>query len=165
MLRTATTAIVILTLTGVCLRPAFGQEHTAPGDDLDLSDGVRTLLQAEMRELAAASQAAVIAFVSGDWESIRRLGDEMQASYVMQQSLTASQKSELAERLPDRFRRMDLEFHERAGRLGRAAASRDPELVAFHLHRLLETCASCHAQYAGSRFPGFTSDASATHRH
>jgi hypothetical protein len=57
------------------------------------------------------------------------------------------------------------EFHQRAERLGVAAAAHDPELVAFHYSRLVESCALCHAAFAKSRFPGFSSPAQQGHHH
>ena len=118
-----------------------------------------------MREIAAASETIATALASGDWEAISRTGEQIRASYIMAKNLTASQKQELHDVLPDRFRRLDREFHARAGKLSEAAAARDAELVAFHYMRMLESCATCHAAYAKSRFPGFSSKAAEDHHH
>lgn len=133
----------------------YAQESPASHDDALLSEDLRTLLQQEMREVAGASQAIVMSFVSGDWESIGRVSEQIRASYVMERNLSDSQMQELEDKLPDRFKWLDMDFHARAHKLGLAAASEYPEIVAYHYYRLLETCATCHAAYAKSRFPGF----------
>lgn len=144
---------------------ADAHEPRVIADELGLSPDVRALLQAEMREIAGASQAIVILMVSGDWAAIARMSEQIRDSYVMKQNLTDAQELELEEKLPRRFKSLDGEFHSRAERLRFAAASRDSEMIAFHYYRLLETCAACHAEYARSRFPGFSPDAPEHHAH
>ena len=73
----------------------------------------------------------------------------------MEKKLTPSQAEELERALPQRFKELDAEFHLRAQRLGAAAAAHDAELVVYHYSRLIESCTTCHAAYAGTRFPGF----------
>ena len=144
---------------------ACAQEPPNLADDLQLSRDLRTLLQTEMREIAGASQAVVMSFVMGDWQSIQHISEQIRASYVMERNISDSQKQELEDKLPDHFKRLDAEFHARAERLGLAAAAEDPEIVAFHYYRMLETCATCHAAFAKSRFPGFSSEAPKVHQH
>jgi hypothetical protein len=155
----ALTVIILLCST------AYTDETSEAHDSINLSPDIQVLLQAEMRELAVASQAMVIGYMSGDWKSIQRIGEQIRDSYVMQQNLTEAQKQELAHKLPGRFKRLDAEFHARADRLATAAANADAELVAFHFYRLLESCATCHSEYAASRFPGFASFETEIHRH
>lgn len=149
--------VAALTLTAFFCTAAYTQEPPEAHDAIDLSPDTLMLLQAEMRELAVASQAMVISYVSGDWKSIQRIGEQIRASYVIEQNLTDAQKQELADKLPERFKRLDADFHARAARLESAAANANAELVAFHYYRLLESCAACHSEYAASRFPGFSS--------
>lgn len=157
----------IFTLIGIWIGGsiACAQEPPILTDDLQLSQDLRTLLQTEMREIAGASQAVVMSFVMGDWQSIRRISEQIRASYVMERNISDSQKQELEDKLPDHFKRLDSEFHARAARLGLAAAAEDPEIIAFHYYRMLETCATCHAAFAKSRFPGFSSEAPEIHHH
>jgi cytochrome c556 len=157
--------ILALTVAGCCCNAVHAQETPEPHKALGLSNDTLALLQAEMRELAVASQAMVICYVSGEWGCMQRLGEQIRASYVMEQELTDAQKQELADKLPERFRHLDAELHARADRLASAAANEDPELVAFHFFRLLETCATCHSEHAASRFPGFASSATDIHQH
>jgi hypothetical protein len=79
----------------------------------------------------------------------------MHESYIMKKSLTQPQMMELKRKLPREFKQLDGAFHARAKQLGQAAASKGPELVAFHYSRLVEACAGCHSAFAKNRFPGF----------
>ena len=157
----------VITLMGIWIGGSIvcAQEPQILTDDLQLSEELRTLLQTEMREIAGASQVVVMSFVMGDWQSIQRISEQIRASYVMEGKISVSQKQELEEKLPDHFKRLDSEFHGRAERLGLAAVAEDPEMVAFHYYRMLETCATCHAAFAKSRFPGFSSEAPEVHHH
>jgi cytochrome c556 len=83
----------------------------------------------------------------------------------MEKQLTPAQAKELEQALPEGFKRLDAEFHQRAEKLGAAAGAHDPELTAFHFSRLVESCTKCHAAYAQSRFPGFASDHPPAHQH
>lgn len=106
-----------------------------------------------------------LSLASADWESIQETSAKIRASYLMEKKLTPAQAKELDVALPEQFKRLDAQFHQRAERLGTAAAAHDPELVAFHYSRLLESCALCHSAYAKSRFPGFASPVQQDHHH
>lgn len=123
------------------------------GEELKLSPELRSLLQAEMRELLAGSQAIAAALPTGDWAGLGEAARKMQGSYVMAQKLTDEQKAELGN-LPEHFRHVDASFHGRAGKLAEAAMHKDVEAAAFHYSRMLEACAACHSAYAAERFPG-----------
>ena len=144
---------------------AYAQKPPASPDDLQLSQEVRSLLQAEMREIAVAVQAVAVSLATGNWESIETISENIRASYVMEKNLTDSQRHELEDQLPDYFKRLDAEFHARAEKLGLAAAAHDPEAVAFQYYRLIESCATCHATFAKTRFPGFSSISPEKHKH
>lgn len=159
---------MFLAVTGIMLigsATAFAQEPPASHSDLQLSQEVRSMLQAEMREIAVAVQAVAVSLATGDWQSIETISENIRASYVMDKNLTDSQRRELEAHLPDHFKRLDAEFHARAGKLGLAAAAHDPETVAFHYYRLIESCATCHMTFAKTRFPGFSSTSPEQHQH
>ncbi|MGB5510810.1 MAG: hypothetical protein WBM87_03780 [Woeseiaceae bacterium] len=156
-------AVLGVMLTGSTT--AYAQESQASPDDLQLSQEVRSLLQAEMREIAVAVQAVAVSLATGNWESIATISENIRASYVMEKNLTDSQRHELEDQLPDYFKRLDAEFHARAEKLGSAAAAHDAEAVAFQYYRLVEGCATCHATFATTRFPGFSSIIPEQHQH
>lgn len=131
---------------------------------LRLSDSLLELLRSEMREVTGGVQTLPLAIAAADWKAIETTSARIAASYIMAQRLTAAQKREL-ESLPEAFQHLDANFHRRAEKLGAAAAARDAEQVVFHYSRLLESCASCHSQFAARRFPGFTPEATGDHHH
>lgn len=123
--------------------------------DLTLSPDLAELLRAEMREIARGVQGVALSLAAADWTAIRDTSAQIRASYIMEKKLTKAQAVELEKTLPEPFKRLDAEFHQRAARLGAAAAAHDAELAVFHYSRLIESCAQCHAAYAARRFPGF----------
>ena len=129
-----------------------------------LSDDLRALLQAEMKELQAGVQSVAASLPAGNWEAIAASATAMKESYVLEKKLTEAQKQELAG-LPDGFKALDEGFHLRAEKLATAARNRDAEAVSFQFSRLLETCVACHASYAKAQFPGFKAAATAEPHH
>lgn len=159
---------VLLAVLGIMLigsLTAYAQDPPASPNDLQLSQEVQSMLQAEMREISVAVQAVAVSLATGNWESIETISENIRASYVMEKNLTDSQRHELEDKLPDYFKRLDAEFHVRAEKLGLAAAFHDPETVAFQYYRLIESCATCHATFAKTRFPGFSSISPEKHQH
>jgi len=145
--------------------PAYG---AGPGDsshELSLSPDVLNLLRAEMRDIGGGVQGMALSIATGDWASIQKTAARIQGSYIMQQKLTPAQAQELKTALPARFKRLDAEFHQRAGKLAAAAAEHDLERVTFQYSRMLETCASCHSEFARSRFPGLAPPGPKPHTH
>ena len=157
----------MLVIGGLAAIPvhACAAEPDAARQDIELSPDLLNLLKAEMGEIAVGMQSIPLSLVSADWKSIHQTSKKIQASYIMQKQLTAAQSKELEQALPAYFKRLDAEFHQRAERLGAAAAAHDPELVAFQYSRLLESCTLCHSAYAKSRFPGFTAPVAEAHSH
>ena len=137
----------------------------APGQNFQLSPDLLNLLKAEMVEITGGMQGIAYFLATADWHSIQETSEKIRDSYIMNMKLTPAQAIELQQVLPERFKRLDAEFHQRAERLGAAAAAHDAELVVFQYSRLLEACTVCHAAYAGSRFPGFGSDVPKEHAH
>lgn len=118
-----------------------------------------------MREIARGIQSVPLSLVSADWQSIVETSSKIQASYIMEKNLTAAQVKEIEQALPEHFKQLDAEFHQRAVRLSAAASAHDAELVSFEYSRLVETCATCYAAYANMRFPGFSPATQQNHHH
>ncbi len=140
-------------------------EDPHPARDMHLSPELLELVRAEMREISNGIQGIALSIAAADWRSIQQTSAKISASYIMKQSLTPAQADELKHALPDRFKRLDADFHQRAERLGAAAAAHDAELAVFHYARLVESCARCHAAYASQRFPGFARPEKQAHHH
>lgn len=125
--------------------------------DVKLSPQVLELLRAEMREVSTGVQAMAFSIASGDWRAIQETSARIRASYIMEKQLTPAQARELEKALPPRFKALDADFHDRAGKLGSAAAAHDAQLVVARYSRILQSCTACHAEFAKSRFPNFAS--------
>lgn len=158
------TIIIIGSLATVSTSAYAAEPHTAR-QDIKLSPDVLNLLRAEMAEIAVGIQGVALSLAVADWVSIQKTSAKIQASYIMEKKLTPAQAEELEQVLPDYFKQLDAEFHHRAEKLGVVAAAHDPELVAFHYSRLIESCTLCHSAYAKSRFPGFSYPAEKRHSH
>jgi len=138
-------------------------EPPASHQVIELSPDLLNLLRAEMREIAGGVQGIALSLATANWTSIQETSTKIRASYIMEKKLTAAQAKELEQALPENFKQLDAEFHQRAEKLGVAAAAHDPELAAFQYSRLIESCALCHSAYAKSRFPGFSPPARQDH--
>lgn len=128
-----------------------------------LSEGTMELLRQEMRALTVDVNTLPAAIATGDWETVADTAGRMQASYIMEQELSESQRMELSRSLPDHFKHLDAAFHREAGELQRAARQGDADIVTFRFQRMLNTCTDCHVAYAPSRFPGFRAEPEAGH--
>jgi len=141
----------------------YAAEGDAPTPGVVLPPDLLDLLRAEMRELTGGVQDVVLSLATADWKEIQEASEKMRASYIMEKKLTPAQAGELERALPERFKQLDAEFHQRAQRLGEAAAAHDAELVVFHYSRLVESCVRCHSEFARQRFTGFASPVPPAH--
>jgi hypothetical protein len=130
-----------------------------------LSPELLSLLRMEMTEISIGVQSIPLALATADWASIQETSARINASYIMEKSLTPAQAGELESALPEYFKQLDAEFHNRAVKLGEAAEVHDFELAAFHYSRLVESCARCHSAFASQRFSGFADPMDRVHHH
>ena len=159
-----TTFIFLITMVFGCVS-ANAQEPHIKQNDLQLSPELMELLRAEMRALLTGVQSLATGIATADWKSVAENSAQISASYILDQKLTPAQREELGTSLPEHFKRLDSEFHLEAEKLEVAATNHDAQLVTFHYYRLIETCTTCHAIYAVSRFPGFRLSTESVHRH
>ena len=151
------TTIFVISILSVGSAYIYAAEPHASHQGIPLSPDLLNLLRTEMLELAGGVQGIALALAAADWKSIQETSTKMRDSYIMEKKLSPAQAKELERALPMQFKQLDAAFHQRAERLGAAAATHDPELVAFRYSRIVESCAVCHSLYAKSRFPGFAS--------
>lgn len=143
----------------------YSAEKPATNQTIKLSPDLLNLLRAEMRAIASGVQGVAFSLATADWKSIQETGTKIRASYIMEKQLTPAQADELEKALPEQFKKLDAEFHQRAEKLGAAAAAHDLELAVFHFSRLIENCAHCHSAFATIRFPEFSSQTPLEHHH
>ena len=157
--------MIVIGGLGMACAHACAAEPEAVRQDIVLSPGVLNLHRAEMGEIAGGVQGIALSLATADWMSIQETSRKIRASYIMEKKLTEAQAKELESALPAYFKQLDAEFHQRAAKLGAAAAAHDPEQVAYQYSRLLESCTLCHTSYAKTRFPGFSAPAAPGHAH
>ena len=143
----------------------YAAEPHATHQVIELTPDTLNLLRSEMKEIAGGMQAMSFSIATADWKSVQAISAKIRTSYIMEQKLTSSQKKELGRALPEHFKLLDAEFHQRAEKLGIAAAAHDSELTVFHYSRLVESCVRCHSAYASKRFPGFAAPTPKSHHH
>lgn len=148
------TVIVVSSLLTVPAN-SYAAEPDAKHQGVELTPDLLNLLRAEMREISGGVQGIALALATADWKSIEAVSSKIRGSYIMEKKLSAPQKKELGQALPEHFKQLDAEFHQRAEKLGMAAAAHDHELTVFHYFRLVESCVRCHSAFAMKRFPGF----------
>ena len=130
-----------------------------------LSPELRQLLAKEMQLIDSGMGELLSAIAAGDWKTIEAISGKIQHSFILKQQLTDHQLHELHEKLPAEFVRMDVGFHETAGKLAAVTHHRDVELATFYYSRLVDGCVNCHAAFAPQRFPGLTVHESEEHQH
>jgi len=164
MIRIITICMLLLSMViaATAIRAEGPEQHA---EALKLSPELMGLLQAEMREISIGIQRVPVAIAEGDWKILAQTGESIRASYIMNKALTKEQAETLESSLPERFKQIDSDFHNRAGALAHAAEAKDFELASYHYSRLLESCAQCHALYAQTRFPGFGPVEAHGHQH
>lgn len=122
---------------------------------LELSPELAVLLRKEMKAIDGGMKELLSALSGGEFENAAKIARDLEATYILRQSLTKPQMKELHTRVPKGFLTMDHAFHARAGRLAKAADAQDGEVAAFYYSELVQACVGCHSHYATERFPGF----------
>ncbi|PNU19143.1 hypothetical protein C2E25_13800 [Geothermobacter hydrogeniphilus] len=145
-----------------------GQSHhmkPQASQGVQLSPGLRTLLNQEMGLIQQGVMELVPAIAAGDWDKVTDIGRKIKASFILKQKLTAAQKEELHRVLPQQFIEMDMDFHTSAGMLAHAAEMKNADVVNFYLYKMTTACVSCHGKFATERFPGLAQGAEESHHH
>ncbi len=130
-----------------------------------LSPELRQLLVKEIQLIDNGMGELLSAISAGNWKTIESIAGKIQHSFILKPQLTDQQLHELHEKLPDEFVRMDVQFHETAGKLAAITHQRDAVLATFYYSRLVDGCVRCHASFAPQRFPGLAGHQSGTHQH
>lgn len=118
-----------------------------------LSPTAQDALREDMKIAGEAIQHLAGAIATADWTAVTQ-----QAARLRYRDPASAN----GPALPVRWRKLDADYRERIERLVGAAKARDPVLVIYQYSRLLEGCTSCHAEFAGDTFPGFSG---AGHQH
>lgn len=136
----------------VCAWPAAdarGAEPVAPR----LTPKLQKLFAQEMVAILQASQQIVAALVTGDQAAVAKNAQSIHDSFILDKNLTAQDRKALETAVPPEFLELDGAFHQLAAKLAEAARHQDTELQNYYFGRMLETCGTCHRQYATDKFP------------
>jgi len=123
---------------------------------LNIPEDIKPILKKEMLAVEKGMQALISSIAKGEFEKTAMIGKQIQASYLLKQSLTAEQKKHLHHSLPEQFIKQDHAFHQYAGMLAHAAEMKNTEVINFYFYKMNDSCVQCHSQYAQERFPAFS---------
>jgi cytochrome c556 len=86
-------------------------------------------------------------------------------SFILDRALTEQDKKDLMKAASPEFLTLDGAFHLTAQKLANAALQKDYELQRFYYSRLVDSCQTCHSQYATDKFPAFSGAQPEGHSH
>lgn len=131
----------------------------------NLSPELRELLQKEMRLIENGMNSIFSAYISGDFQEVERIAQEINYSFILKQEITQEQLKELKSTMPKGFLKMDRNFHEYAGELAKSANKGNKDVIGFYYSKMTESCVACHSHFASHRFPSFQNTESKGHHH
>lgn len=148
-------------LNGIISAWAFESIPVAPR----LTPKLQKLFAEEMIAVQAASQQILAGLAAGDHASVAKHAQAIHDSFILDKKLTAQDRQHLETALPPAFLELDGAFHQLAAKLAEAARHQDRELQTFYFGRMVESCQTCHSQYATDKFPAYGGKAPAAHAH
>lgn len=137
----------------------MSQQALANGPDPigpKLTPRLAKMLSEEMLSIRQASKQIFDGLIFGDNALVATQAMQIHDSFILERSLTEQDKKDLMKAATPEFLKLDGNFHMTAKKLSEAAAHKDHELQAIYYSRLVETCQTCHSQFATDKFPAFT---------
>jgi hypothetical protein len=130
-----------------------------------LTPKLQKLFAEEMIAVQAASQQILAGLAAGDHASVAKHAQAIHDSFILDKKLTAQDRRDLETALPPPFLELDGAFHQLAAKLADAARHKDRDLQTYYFGRMVESCQTCHSQYATDKFPAYGGKAPAVHMH
>jgi hypothetical protein len=130
-----------------------------------LTPKLQKLFAEEMIAVQAASQQILAGLAAGDHASVAKHAQAIHDSFILDKKLTAQDRKHLETALPPAFLELDGAFHQLAAKLAEAARHKDRELQTYYFGRMVESCQTCHSQYATDKFPAYGGKSPAAHAH
>ncbi len=124
--------------------------------DINISADIKPILSKEMLAIENGMQEMLSSIAKGEWDKTAAIGEQLQASYILKQSLTKEQLIHLHQSLPGQFIRLDHDFHKYAGLLADAAKAKNADVTQFYFYKMNVSCVQCHSRYAKEHFPGLS---------
>lgn len=119
-----------------------------------LTEKLSRLLQQEMRSIQAAMGTIHTAMVTGEHETVARNAQQIHDSFILKQSMTEQDRSDLMAAVPKDFIKLDKEFHKLAAELAEAGRDENTEKQGQLYHEMTRSCIACHGKYVSDRFSG-----------
>lgn len=148
--------LLILLMIALLASPAFAQEAEPIWPKL--TPKLQELLQREMVSILDASHHILDGLITGDSAAVADRAHAIERSFIMEQSMTDADRRDLKAVLPAEFVALDRRFHQTAADLAEAAERDDLAQAHAVFAEMVETCRSCHGQFATDRFPGFAGE-------
>lgn len=119
-----------------------------------LTEKLSRLLQQEMRSIQAAMGTIHTAMVTGEHETVAQNAQQIHDSFILKQSMTEQDRSDLMAAVPKDFIKLDKEFHKLAAELAEAGRDENTEKQGQLYHEMTRSCIACHGKYVSDRFSG-----------
>ncbi len=129
-----------------------------PGPVQSLSPELRGLLVMEMMEIEKSMKRIFTDIISGEYEDIVKEATQIEGSFIFKRKLTESQRKELRAKIPKDFVKLDMNFHETAGKLANAAEFEERDNVLKYYNEMTGRCVQCHSAFATHRFSNFSEE-------
>lgn len=143
------------TLCIVLLSSAAFAENAAPINvGSKLPPKVRGLLIQEMHAILRATNKIVDALVRGQDDLVAENAQGIHDSFILRKKMKPDDKKALLSAVPEAFVKQDRAFHALGAQLAEAARKKDKAQQQKLFSDLVNSCVSCHTQYAIDRFPG-----------
>lgn len=161
--RLATYVAVMAIMAGFTLE-ALAAEGVQPIGP-KLTPRLKQMLSEEMLSVKQSVKMILDGLITGDHPMVATQAQQIHDSFILQRSLTEKDKKDLMKAAKPEFLVLDGEFHQTAKKLADAATNKDYELQRFYYARLVDSCQSCHSQYATDKFPAFSGAQPEGHSH
>ena len=147
----------------VAAAPAMAKEPEPIGPKL--TPRLQQMLSEEMLSVRQAAKQILDGLIVGDHSLVATQAQQVHDSFILARALTEQDKKDLMKAAPPEFLKLDGEFHMTAKKLSEAALHKDYELQRFYYSRLVDSCQTCHSQFATSKFPAFSGAQPEGHSH
>lgn len=148
---------------GFAIGPVNAKEPDPIGPKL--TPRLKQMLSEEMLSVRQASKQILDGLIVGDHSLVAAQAQQIYDSFILARALTEQDKKDLTKAAPPEFLVLDGQFHATAKKLSDAALQKDYELQRFYYSRLVDSCQTCHTQFATDKFPAFSGAQPEGHAH
>lgn len=149
--------------TGVAINPAAAKDLDPLGPKL--TPRLKQMLSDEMLSVRQATKQILDGLIVGDHSLVATQAQQIHDSFILDRALTEQDKKDLMKAASPEFLALDGAFHLTAKKLANAALLKDYELQRFYYSRLVDSCQTCHSQFATDKFPAFSGAQPEGHSH